>query len=148
MDFRFRGFSLIELMVVLVIAAILMGIAVPAYRQYVIRADRADATSALLRMASNQERFYIQNNTYASAGQMATAPPAGLGISGTERGWYTLTIAARNGGLQAGYTATATVDSAQNQKTDTQCWTFTVDDRGTRTAQTNGGADNTTTCWR
>ena len=45
------GFSLIELLIVVVIAAVLIGIGVPGYRQYVQRANRSDATAALLRIA-------------------------------------------------------------------------------------------------
>lgn len=58
------GFTLIELMVVLVIVGILSAVAVPTYRQYVIRAQRTEAKTALLRLAANQERHYLQNNTY------------------------------------------------------------------------------------
>ena len=88
-----RGFTLIEAMVVVVIIAIMASIGIPSYRQYMMRAQRADGTGALLRMASAQEKFYLQNNRYAGAGEMAPAPPGGLGIPGTEHGYYNLAVA-------------------------------------------------------
>lgn len=61
---RNSGFTLIELMVVLLIVGTLSAVAVPTYRQYVIRAQRIEAKTALLQLAANQERHYLQNNTY------------------------------------------------------------------------------------
>ncbi len=142
---RQRGFSLTELVVTVAIAGILSAIAIPTYRNYVLRANRADATSALLRLAGNQERFYLANNRYADDGEMADAPPAGLGIAGTERGFYELTIASDD--LATGYTATATA-AAGGQEGDDACGSFTVDERGLRAAADTGGGDNTEECWR
>ncbi len=61
-----RGVTLVELLIVIVIIAILGLIAVPSYRQYSMRAQRTEAKTALLRLAANQERFYLQNNTYTN----------------------------------------------------------------------------------
>ncbi len=136
-------------MVTVAVVAIIAAVAVPSYRQYVRRANRTDATVALLRLAANQERFYIQNNTYASQDQLDDAPPAGLGIEGTERGYYDLAIADDNpGGLTVGYTATATPTAGGNQADDDECVSFTITQSGTRGALDSGGADNLTRCWR
>ena len=53
-----QGFTLIELMIVVLIASILIGIGVPGYRNYVIRASRVDATMALLRIAGSGHRAH------------------------------------------------------------------------------------------
>ena len=143
-----RGFSLVELIVTVAIAGILMGFGIPAYRQYVQRANRVDATSALMRLAANQERFYMQNNTDATEAQRAGPPPGGIGMVGTERGYYALSLAVGAGGWAQGYTATATVVAGGNQATDTACWNFTINEQGLRTGLNQGGADNTDTCWR
>lgn len=124
------GMTLIELIVVMVIIGILAAIAIPSYRQYVIRSQRVDATSGLLRLATAQEKFYLQNNTYATQAQIATAPPGGLGIAGTEHGWYTLAITASSA---AGFTATAVPVAGGPQASDA-CQLFQVDDRGVKTA--------------
>ncbi len=144
-----RGFTLVELMVTVAVVAIIAAVAIPSYRDYVRRANRVDATAALLRLASNQERFYLQNNTYASDAQMAGAPPAGLGIGGTERGFYDLEINTDAlGDLTLGYGATATVVAGEDQEDDSACAVFSVDQQGLRTAEDDGGADNTERCWR
>ncbi len=143
-----RGFNLIEVMVVVVIISILASIGIPSYRQYVQRAQRADATGALMRMATAQEKFYLQNNRYAGPGEMAPAPPAGLGVPSTEHGWYNLAVAPAAGGLAVGYTATALVAGGSPQQSDTDCWTFTLTEQGTRACLDNGGLDSTAECWR
>jgi len=61
------GFTLIELMIVVVIVAVLGAIALPAYQQYARETKRADAQSALLRIANLQEKFFSNNNQYATS---------------------------------------------------------------------------------
>ena len=79
------GMTLIELMIVVAIVALLASIAVPSYRQYVLRANRIEATTALLQLAAAQEKFYLQNNTYAGNALIDDAPPAGLGLTCDDR---------------------------------------------------------------
>ena len=148
MSKRQTGMTLIELMIVIIVLGIIVAVGIPSYRDYIIRANRVDATTALLRLTANQERFYMQNNTYASNAQLAAALPAGLGIAGTDHGFYNLAIAAAAGGLAVGYTASATVVVGESQGSDTDCWVYTVNEMGLRTATTQGAADNTTVCWR
>ena len=145
------GYSLIELLITIAIVAIIATIAVGGYRQYVRRANRVDATSALLRLASGQEKFYAQNGQYADDGARSAAPPAGLGIDATERGYYDLAIALAAGGAAVGYTATATVNGGASQADDEDCWIFTIDERGLRTAASRGGDTGTAVterCWK
>jgi type IV pilus assembly protein PilE len=149
MSRRQTGMTLIELMIVIMILGIIITVGIPSYRGYIIRANRVDATAALLRLAANQERFYMQNNTYASGAQLAAALPAGLGIPGTDHGYYDLAIAAAGGGLIVGYTASATVVVGESQGPDTDCWVFTVTETGLRTATMKAPpVDNTTVCWK
>jgi type IV pilus assembly protein PilE len=148
MNPKSKGFTLIELMITVAIVALITAVAVPSYRQYVMRANRADATTALLRLTASQERFYLQNNTYASAALLDDAPPAGLGFAGTERGYYVITLAPNGGGYQNGYILTATAAAGESQATDTDCQVFTVNEQGQRAAQNATNGDNTVTCWR
>ena len=148
MNAKNKGFSLVEVMIVMVIVAIIMSVGIPGYRDYLQRANRADATTALLRVAAAQERFFIANGTYASNAQLAPAPPAGLGIAGTERGFYNLNVLPGVGGLATGYTLVAQVAPGGDQTDDTDCWFFTTTERGQRSAFNNGGGENTDECWR
>jgi type IV pilus assembly protein PilE len=144
---RTSGFTLTELLITVAIVAIIAAVAIPSYREYVRRANRTEATTALLRIAGNQERFYLQNNVYASNDQLDDAPPAGLGIEATtERGLYALEIDSDD--LTLGYTATATPVAGEPQDDDDDCASFTIDAQGLRTATDADGADNTETCWR
>jgi len=124
-----RGMTLIELMIVIVIVAVLASIAVPSYRQYVLRSHRTEAKAALMNVAAAQEKFYLQNNTYTD--NLSDAPPTGLGIPGTtEHGYYTIAI-------DAGADATAfavTATPAGGQAADTHCASFSIDQAGVKTA--------------
>ena len=60
------GITLIELMIVVVVISILAAIAFPNYQEFAARAKRNEARAALLRLATNQERFYLNNNTFTA----------------------------------------------------------------------------------
>lgn len=131
-----KGLTLIELMVVMLIVAVLATIAVPGYRQFVLRTNRVEAKRALLNVAAAQERFYLQNNAYAGPSDLEAAPPGGLGIADTtENGHYSIAIV---GGDSTVFSATATAQGGQAQ--DVRCASFTIDQSGAKTATSAG-------CW-
>jgi type IV pilus assembly protein PilE len=151
-NLRPGGFTLIELLIVVAIVAILASVSLGGYRQYVRRANRVDATSALLRISAAQERFYLQQSRYATTADELTAPPsAGLGISATQHGLYDLAVIAGPDGAAAGYTATATASSEAGQRDDEDCRIFSIDQSGQRGAADASGresAEITARCWR
>ena len=146
-----RGFSLIELLIAMVIVAILASIAIPSYQAYVLRSHRTDAKSALLDLASMEERFFSTNNSYTDIpnnlgypGAVAGVPfPVGL------NGYYQVTVAQTpaappvngNNGTPATYTITA--NALGNQQNDTQCLQFTINSAGQQTA----APDPQVNCW-
>lgn len=60
-----KGFTLIELMVVIAILGILVSVALPSYRSYVLEGQRSDMQGKLLSIIELQERYYIDNLSYA-----------------------------------------------------------------------------------
>jgi type IV pilus assembly protein PilE len=131
--------TLIELLIVVVVISVLFSIAVPSYRQYVLRSHRVEAKAALLNLAAAQEKFYLQNNTYAGDDLLAVAPPAGLGLSeATEPAWYSITIDEADA---EGFSATAAATALDGQDRDAHCASFSIDHLGGRTATNDD-------CWR
>jgi len=121
-----RGVTLLELMVVVVIVGILASIAYPNYREFVSRAKRNEAKAALLQIAQNQERFYLQNNTYTTD-MTQLGFPVDPFITDTESYSVRVTAADAND-----FTAVATY-----QKPDAEagkCQTFNIDGRGGKTS--------------
>ncbi len=72
---RRKGFSLIELMVALAIIAILAAIALPSYRQYVIRSHRRAAQASMMDIASRQHQYFLANRAYASTSDLGYVLP-------------------------------------------------------------------------
>ena len=144
---RMRGVTLIELMIVVAVVAALMLIAIPSYRSYVLRANRAEGRAALLALAAAQEKFYLQCNTYSSAidtGATDCATPNLQFNTTSERGYYAVAVTAGNASAWA---ATATAVSGQPQFSDTKCRVFQLTSSGVKTATDSGGATTTSECW-
>lgn len=142
-----RGFSLTELLVALAILALLAATAAPLWVKQLERTRRLDATDALMRVAVLQERFHFESGRYARAGELAVPPPAGLGVAGTERGYYQLRLRAPEGGLSGGFAVEAIADPEGPQAGDGQCRVLSVDSTGRRASESASGDDTTDTCW-
>lgn len=82
------GFTLIELMVVVLVVAILAAWAVPTYQDQVRKARRADAQADLMQVVQFMERFFTQNNTYVGATLPITQSPR------SGQAFYTIQFAA------------------------------------------------------
>jgi type IV pilus assembly protein PilE len=132
-----KGFSLIELMIVVAIMGILAAVAYPSYTGYVKRANRADAIDSLLLLAGRMEEYYMNNDTYVGATVNALGTGT-VGSSETSDNLYTLAVtvpAAPAGNFSYTLTATPVVP-------DPECTSLTLNQLGEK-----GSTPPGSTCW-
>jgi len=132
-----RGFTLIELMVVVTVIAVLSAIAIPSYQGYTARSNRAAAKSTLLEAAQFMERYRSSNFKYVDASNAAPTLPSRLQISpaqGTKR--YDIAL--------SGVTATEfTLTATPSGWVDSACGNLTLTNLGVK----GQSAGNAATCW-
>lgn len=131
------GFTLIELMIVVLIIAVLAAISYPAYLNYTVQTRRAAATACMLEMSQFMERFYTTNMTYEGG---AAARPQ----TTCERelaAFYDIDVAANPTATAFSVVATPL---GQQLSRDTKCGTLTVNQAGT---QSVSGSGSVRECW-
>jgi type IV pilus assembly protein PilE len=121
---RTRGYTVIELMIVLVILAILVALAYPSFAKYVRKANRGEAQQLLMNWAVNQEIWRSNNLTYADENDIA--------VPTNPRYVFTVT-----GESATAYLLTATATSSDQQKDEsrdglTPCTPLTLNQSGTK----------------
>ena len=143
-----KGFTLFELIIVVVIIGIMASIAYPSYMDYVKKSRRSDAKAGLLSLQQAQEKFRANCTEYAdnivtsgnyvcnsgtstfSVEHNATSPDLHYNLS--------------TSGTATSYTVTATYTGVQT--TDTDCKTLSIDQNGNKTA-TDSSNSASTVCW-
>lgn len=141
-----RGFTLIELMIVVAIVAILASLAYPSYQEYVRRAARAEARAAILQMVQLQERNFTDRGAYAavSSGTLANVWQSynWSGSSYASRKYdVTVALSVVVGAATYPYVVTAT---PANGFSDPRCGNLTLRSDGIRGSSVGDAA----TCWR
>ena len=135
MHMKNRGFTLIEVMIVVAIVGILSAIAMPSYTEYIRRGHRADARAGLLQAQQWLERAATATGVYP------TALPATLTWANDSAKRYTICI---GGATTSAFTLTATPKGAQ---VGDKCGNFTVTNTGVRGAKGATTGDIVTDCW-
>jgi len=131
-----QGFTLIEVMIVVVIISVLVAIAVPAYQNEANRSRRADAKISLLNAAQRLEQCFTATGTYV--GCLNPAPPFP-----SNQLFYTITAAVPV--TQSTYTLTATPTAGGAQVGDAAaCATLTINQQG----QQQATGPQAATCWQ
>ncbi len=149
-SFKSRGFTLIELMIVVAIIGVLASIAIPSYQQYVMRGNRAEAKNALMALAQRLEQNYTLSGSYATnqaaaAINAATITTWGLDqvpASGAAR--YTIGFAA---GSPTAIAFTISATPTGSQATDS-CGVLTLNNLNLKGAAGQNNRHQTTRdCW-
>ena len=135
-----KGFTLVELIIVVAIIGVVGAIAMPSYSKYMLKAHRADDGKVhLAKIIDREERFYLQNNKYTSNFSALT----GLNISSTSPdGFYEFEITLSNNDQAFSVEATA----IGTQTRDIDCATMTINSVGQKSATAGTGGDPTK-CW-
>jgi type IV pilus assembly protein PilE len=123
-----RGFTLIELMVVVAIVAILAGIAVPAYQDSVRKSRRGQAKADLVEAAQAMERFYTMRSTYVGADLAVIGAPTKSPKDG-DTAQYTISL---NGAPSASAFSLQAVPSASTGQDKDKCGTLGITNTGAK----------------
>lgn len=131
-----KGFTLIELMIVVAIIAILASIALPSYQQYVVETRRSSGQACLMELSQWMERRYTNTLTYAGS----VLPTLACVTDNSSSYSYSLS----GNPTQNSYTIQAVPQGDQATK-DSGCATLTINQNGTRS---RSGSSAMSQCWK
>ena len=131
------GFTLLELMIVVVIVGLLASVAYPSFRDQARRSARSDATTALSSAIARQEQYFADNKSY-------TATLADLDMTAlTENGYYQIQVDAATTGCPLTRCFAMRAVPQGGQAEDTACGSLTINSSGEKSATGSDGAS----CW-
>ncbi|WP_066961788.1 type IV pilin protein [Microbulbifer sp. Q7] len=134
-----KGFTLIELMIVVAIIGIIAGIAYPSYMESVRKSNRADAKATLNDVAQRLQRCFTTYNAYNNANCGVANSLSGGGSIQSAEGMYSVTAVLG----ATTYALTAQPVAGTSQAADTKCGSLTLSNTGVRNASGSYGA----ACW-
>lgn len=131
------GFTLIELMIVIVIVGVLVAIALPAYQDYVRKSRRAEAIALMLDLQLTQEKYRANNISYASS-LSAMGVSASYVANQVNSSYYTVSTTSSTNNTYT-ITATAVGNQVKDKQYGTDCSTLTINQSNTKSPAN---------CWR
>ncbi|MBS1187164.1 MAG: type pilin protein [Burkholderiaceae bacterium] len=138
-----RGFSLIELMIVVAVVAILAAVVYPSYQESVRKTKRAEGKTALMRDMQQQERDFSRTNSYTAFTDTSPGNYKGFsGDSGASSAAYKIKAEACS---TTKTISTCVLLTATPNFTDAKCGNLTLTSEGTKGASGTGGTDF---CWK
>ncbi|GHU12292.1 type IV pilin [Betaproteobacteria bacterium] len=130
-----QGFTLVELMIVVLIVAILSAVALPSYRNYVMKTKRAECEGVLLTGAAMFERHYAANNTFATT----------LTLQCPQDGGTTSYVITGNTGTASDFKIIATPDGGQEND---DCGVLAIDEKGKKYSNGSDSSSTVAKCWK
>ena len=139
-----RGFTLIEMMIVVAVIGILSAIAFPSYASHIQKSRRVDAKNAVLDLAGREERYFSINNAYTNDAAALGYSALPLAVNSSGSSFYSLNVTITT--TPPGFVATATPTGAQTN--DATCYAFRANQLGMQSNLDSGGTSLTGTgCW-
>lgn len=145
---QLTGFTLVELMIVITIVAVLAAIAIPSYQAQVRKGRRTDARSAVLDLASREERYYSASNQYTTDPTLLGYPAGAFNSLPIGSGYYTVNVTQPTG--VNSFLVSSVPVAGSTQVNDAQCQYFSVDNFGRQFSSDTGagGTDTSSDCWK
>ncbi|MDF1758834.1 MAG: type IV pilin protein [Legionellaceae bacterium] len=136
-----QGFTLLELMIVILIISIMATYSYPSYKLHIIKLRRIDGKTALFDLANRLENYYTLNNSYAKATIGTGSKNDVLASPYSEDRWYILSIVSQS---QSTFTIQA-IPQKNQALDDVECRSYSLNNQGAKLA--NNSHIESSKCW-